>query len=102
MPRRCQRTGLCLSISDYHAHDQIRIVEGSAERMRDAVAKLSTLMNRSWHLGRAMTSQLAREGEGPEQFQHSGFVRTLLRINLGICPFQITVRNHGSRAMAGA
>ncbi len=44
-----------------HCDDEIRIIEGRAESMRQAVAELAAFMNRTRRVRRAMTADAARE-----------------------------------------
>ena len=68
MPRRGQRTSLRLAVSNHDADDQIRIVERSAEGMRNALTQLSALMNRYRQFRRAMASELAWKGKARNSF----------------------------------
>src|ERR1035438_8942418 len=57
-------------------------------------------MDRAGNLRGAVASELAGEGKGPEELEHTRFVQTFVRIDLRIGPFEIAVRDHGRCAMA--
>ena len=100
MPRSSQRSSLGLAVPNHHAHNQAGVIERGPKRVRDAIAQLATLVNRPWNFGRAVTPQLAWKRKRAEQFQHSCFVLALLRVDLGVRPFQIAVRDHGRRTVS--
>src|SRR5487761_1753249 len=81
MPGGCQWPGLRFAVPHHHTCDQIGIVECRAECMRQAVSQFAAFVDGTWHLRRAMASKLAGKGKSAEEFQHAGFVWTLLRIN---------------------
>ena len=70
MPRGRQRAGLRFAVSNHHAHNQIGIVERRSESVRHAVAQFAAFMDRSGNLRCAVASELAREGESPEELEH--------------------------------
>ena len=102
VPGSRQRPGFRLTIADHHTHDQVRIVERRSECMRDAVAELAALVDRSRNLRRAVAAKLSGKGEGAEQIQHPCFILALLRIDLGIRALEIAIRDHRRCAVTRA
>ncbi len=47
LPSAGQRPGFRLAVPDHRGDDQVRVVEGRAESMRQHVAKLAALVNRA-------------------------------------------------------
>jgi hypothetical protein len=67
MPARGEGSRLRLTVADYANHEQIRIVEGSAEGMRKGVTELSPFVNATGGLGCHVAGDAAGKGELPEQ-----------------------------------
>ena len=63
MPCSCKRTGLSLAVADDHGSDQIRVIKGSAERMRDGITKLTALVDGTGRLRCHVAGDTAGEGE---------------------------------------
>jgi len=61
VPRGRQRSGLRFPVSHHHRDQQIRVVEGGAEGVGDAVAQLAALVDGARSLGRAVATDAARE-----------------------------------------
>src|SRR6202044_3272559 len=61
VPAGGQRSGLRFSIAHHHGHDQVRIVEGRAKSMGDAVTQLAALVDRAWSLRSAMPADSPRK-----------------------------------------
>ena len=102
MPRRRQRPGLGFAVADHHRHQQVRIVEGGAEGVRDAVAELAALVDGARRLRRAVAADAAGEGEFLEELAHALLVLALVRIDLRVGALQIDRRQHARRAVARA
>ncbi|GIW07487.1 MAG: hypothetical protein KatS3mg060_2292 [Dehalococcoidia bacterium] len=47
MPARGERAGLRLAVAHHAGHDQVRVVEGGAEGVRERVAELAALVDRA-------------------------------------------------------
>ena len=102
MPGGGQRAGLRFAVAHHHRHQQVRIVEGGAEGVRDTVTQLSPLVDRTRGLRRAVAADAAGEGEFLEELKHSLLVLALVRIDLGVGTFQINRRQHARRTVSGA
>src|SRR5580693_1133116 len=102
VPRSGQRASLRFAVSNHYANDQIWIVKGGSERMRDAVAKLAAFMDRTRNFGSAVAAKLTGERKGAEKFEHARFVLAFLRINFRIPAFEVAIRKHRRRAMTRA
>ena len=66
VPARRQRPGLCLAVADHAGHDQIRVVEGRAEGVRERVAELAALVDRA----RGLRRDVARHPAGERELAH--------------------------------
>jgi hypothetical protein len=94
MPARRQRTGLRLAVADHAGDDQIRIVEGRAEGMRQRIAQLAALVDRPRRVRRDMAGDAAGKGELLEQPLHPVLIPGDVRIDLAVGAFQVGVRHH--------
>ena len=101
MPRRRERTGLGLAVTDHAGDDEVGVVERHAVRMREAVAELAALVNGARRFRRDVAPDMAREGELLEELLHPFRVLALVRIDLRVGPFQIRGRQHPWCAVAG-
>src|SRR5207253_7812218 len=63
MPRGGERSRLRFAIAHRHCDQQIGIVEGGAEGVRDAVAELAAFVDGARSLGRAVAADAAGERE---------------------------------------
>ena len=70
VPAGCQWPGLGLAVADDARHDEVRIVEGRPEGVRERVPELAALMDGARRLGRDMARDAARERELAEQPLH--------------------------------
>jgi hypothetical protein len=98
MPAGRERPRLGLAVSDDACHEQIRIVERGAVRVREAVAELSALVDRAgvpW----AMRFDPTREGELLEQPAHSLEVARDVGIDLAVGPLEPGVRDETGPAV---
>ena len=67
MPGGGKRPGLGLAVADHAGDDQVGIVEGRAEGMRQRIAEFAALVDRAGHVRRGVAWNAARKGELPEQ-----------------------------------
>src|SRR5262245_1578729 len=67
VPRSCEWTSFGFAIADYRRNDQIRIVEGSATRVRKYITEFPALVNRSGSFRCEMTADSAWKGEFLEE-----------------------------------
>ncbi len=63
VPARGMRAGLRFAIADHAGDQQIGIVKGRAKGMRERIAQLASLMNRTWRLRCYMARDAAGKGE---------------------------------------
>ena len=99
VPAGGQRAGLGLPVADHARHDQVRVVERRAVRVRQRVAKLAALVNRSRRLRRDVARHPAGEGELAEQLPHPGRVALHAGIDVGIAALQPGVSQRRRAAM---
>src|SRR6266436_4767064 len=86
-----QRSGLRFAVSHDNGDDEVGIVEGSAEPVRQAIAEFAAFMDGAGRVGRAMTADASWKGELFEEFLESGFGLALIGINFRVSSLQITV-----------
>ena len=101
VPGRGERPGLRFAVADHAGDDQIRVVEGHAEGVRQAVAQFSAFVQRARCFRRAVAADAARERELREKAPEAVFALTLVRIDLAVSAFEPGLREHRGRAMAG-
>ncbi len=99
MPRGRQRPRLGLAVTDDAGDDEIGIVERHAVRVRQAVAELPSFVDRARGLGRDMTADVTRKRKLLEESPHPFCVLALVRIDLGVGPFEIGRREHAGGAV---
>ena len=71
VPARGQRSRLGLAVADDRRDDEIRIVEGRAEGVRQHVAELAAFVDRARRLRRSVTRNAAGEAELLEETSHA-------------------------------
>ena len=74
VPARRERSGLRLAVADDARDEQVGIVERRAERVRERVAELAALVDRSRRLGRDVARDPAGKRELPEEAAQPLFV----------------------------
>src|SRR5579875_1176830 len=81
VPGCSERPGFRFAVADYDGRDEVGIIKCRSERVRQAVAKLATLMNGSGRLRRAVASNATRKRKLAEKFPHSLFILAHLGVN---------------------
>ena len=99
MPAGRQRPRLRFSIANGTGHDQVRVIEGGTEGMRQRVAQFAALMDRAGRLWRHVAWNTAGKGELLEQVLHARFAGGNIRIDFAVGSFEIGVSDHGGTAM---
>ncbi len=79
LPRALERTGLRLAVADDRDGDQIRVVEHGAEGVREHVAELAALVDRSRRRDADVAGDAARRRELAEEPAQAGGVRRHVR-----------------------
>src|SRR5689334_18129085 len=102
MPARRQRAGLRLAVTDDARNDQVRVVEGRSIGVRNGVAELTSLMDRSGRFRRDMAWNAAGKRELSEQALHPLLVGGDVRINLAVSALEVGVCDQTRPAMARA
>jgi len=101
LPGALERRGLRLAITDDGERHEIRVVEHGAEGMRQHVAELAALVDRS----RRGRSDVARDPAGSreltEQPRHPRDVFRDLRIDLGVRALEVDVGEHRGSTVTG-
>src|SRR3974390_86867 len=100
MPCRSQRAGFGFPITNHYGDQEVGIVVRGAKSVRDAVAQLTALMNRTRSFRRAMTANAAGEGKLLEELAHPGFILAFVWVNLRIGTLEISRREHAWSAVA--
>ncbi len=101
MPARRQRARFGLAVADHAEDEELRIVEGRAERVRERVTELAPFVNAAGRLGRHVAGDAARERELPEEQAHPDLVARHVRIKLAVRAFEPRVGDDPRTAMAG-
>ena len=91
MPARGERPGLGLAVADDAGDEQIGVVEGRAEGVRQRVAELAALVDRARRLGRGMARDPAGKRELAEELPHALLVLGDVRIDLAVRALEIGV-----------
>jgi hypothetical protein len=100
VPRGRERPGLGFAVTHDAGDNQIGIVERHAVGMRETVAKLAAFVDRAWCFRRDVAADVAREGELLEELLHPFHVLALVRIDLGVRPFEVRRSKHARRPVA--
>ena len=74
LPGAGQRPRLRLAVADHRGDDQVRVVEGRAEGVRQHVAQLAALVDRARRLHADVARDPARGREAAAQAQQAGRV----------------------------
>src|SRR5262245_36566917 len=99
MPARRQRSSLRLAVADDAGNDQIGIVEGCSVGVRDGVAELTTVVDRTRRFRRNVAGDAAGKRELFEQTLHPDFVGRDVRIDLAVGSFEVSIRDEAWIAM---
>lgn len=102
VPARGERAGLGLAVTDDGRHEEVRVVERRAVRVRERVAELAALVDRSGRLWGDVARDATREGELPEQPVHALLVLGDVRVRLGVGAFEVGVGDEARSAMTWA
>ena len=102
VPPRRQRAGFGLAVADDAGHDQLGVVEGGAEGVRERVAELAALVDRAGRLGRRMAGDAAGKRELAEEVADPFLVSADMRVELGVGALEPGVCDDGRAAVAGA
>ena len=89
MPRGGQWTGFGFPIANHDGDQQVGIIVGRAKGVRDAIAQLAALMNRTGCFRCAVTANAAGEGKLLEELAHSCFVLAFVGVNLRIGALEV-------------
>src|SRR5260370_40619582 len=88
---RGQGSGLRVAVSHNDGDDEVGIVEGRAESMRQAIAEFPALMDGAGRVGCAMAADASWKGELFEEFLEPDFGLALVGIDFRVGSFQIAV-----------
>ena len=102
MPARRERSGFRLAVADDAGDEQVGIVEGGAECVRERVTELAALVDRAGRLGRDVARDPARERELPEEPAQSFLVLADVRVDLAVRALEVRARDEAGAAVAGA
>src|SRR5258708_3215867 len=102
MPASRERAGLGLAIAHHYKGDQVWMVVPCPIGVRDAVAELTARVDAARGFRSRMAADPAGEAELLEKSLHASKVFTLVWIDLGICSFQVRIRQDGRCTVSGA
>ncbi len=102
VPGGGERAGFGFAVTDHAGDDEVGMVEGDTEGVRQAVAEFAPLMQGARGFGGAVAANAARKGELPEESEQAVLALSLVRINLTVSAFQPGLGQHRRRAMSGA
>jgi len=100
VPARRQRACLRLAVADDARYEQVGVVEGGAERVRERIAELSALMDRARRLGRDVARDPAGERELPEEAAQPFLVIADVRVDLAVRALEIRARDEAGAAVS--
>ncbi len=101
LPGAGQGTGLGLAVTDDARHDEVRVVERRAVRVRERVAELAALVDGSGRLRGGVGRDAARERELLEELPEPLGVRRDVRVQLAPGPLEPGVRVHRGATVPG-
>ena len=101
MPGGGQWAGFGLAVTHHHRNQQVGVVESRTEGMREAVAQLAALVNRSRSLRRAVAADAPGKGEIAEELQQASAVFCLVWVDFGIGALQVHGCQYARCAVAG-
>src|SRR5260370_36261894 len=81
---RGQRSGLRFAVSHDNGDDEVRVVEGSAESVRQAITELAAFMDGTGSIVRAMTADASWKGKLFEELLESSVGLALVGINFRV------------------
>ncbi len=99
VPACRERPGLGLPVADDAGDDQVGIIERRAIGMRERIAELAALVDRTRAFGRDVARDPARPGKLPEQPLHPAAAALDRGIMLGVGAFEIGVGDQPRPAM---
>ena len=91
VPAGRQWPGLGLAVADDAADEQVRVIKGRSERMRQRVTQLAAFMDRAGSLRRGVAGDAAGERKLPKQPLHTRGVLRDARIDLAVGAFKVGV-----------
>ena len=100
VPAGCQRSSLSLAIANDASDDQVGIVEGSAKRMDERIAKFATLVNGSGRLRRYVAGYAIGPTELAEQALDAVPILLDVRIDFGVGAFKVGIGDQSRTAVS--
>src|SRR5256885_6597112 len=89
VPARRQRPRLGLAVADDARDEEVRVVVGRAEGVRERVAELPALVDRARRLRRRVARDPTREGELPEELLEARLVLRHVRVELAVGALEV-------------
>ena len=102
LPGPLQRTGLGLPITDHGQADQVGVVEGGAECVREHITEFATFVDRAGSGHTDMAGDAAGRTETPAERAHPVAILGSVRIGLRPRPFKERCGRDRGSAVAGA
>jgi hypothetical protein len=91
VPARCERAGFCLTVSNHAGDEQVGVVEGGAERVRERVSELAPLVDRPGRLRSYMAGNPSRKRELAEELAEPVLVPTDMGVDLAVRALEVCV-----------
>src|SRR5262245_4289955 len=102
VPAGRERSGLGLAVTDDARDDQVRVIERGAVGVRQRVAELAALVNRSGRLRRHVARDAAGKAELLEEQLQALLVLRDPWIYLAVRALEVSVRDESRPAVSGA
>src|SRR5439155_18399315 len=102
VPARGQWAGLGLAVADDASDEQVGVVEGGTEGVRQRVAEFAAFVNRPRRLRGDMRWDAARKGELAEERAQAFLVLGDVGVKLGVGALEVGVGDEAGTAVAGA
>jgi hypothetical protein len=84
----------------YSGHNQVRLIERGAKRMRQDVAELATFVNRAGRVRPRVAGDTTRRRKLAKEAAEAGLVTRDMRVDFRIRSFQVGVRHHRGATMS--
>ena len=101
LPRALERRRFRFAVTHHGGDDEIRVVEGGAERVCEHVSQLPAFVNRAWRGDAHVARYAAGRGELAEQTTKPADVARHLRVHLRVRAFEVDVRHNSRPAVSG-
>ncbi len=102
VPRRGQRSGFGLAVTDHAGRDKVGVVQHGTVRVRERIPEFATFVDRARRLRRDVGRDAARERELREEALHAPLVAGDPRIDLAVRPVEPRVGDQAGSTVPGS